>query len=444
MAKKKKVETNATKMIDFIEEMSERAHVTKAKAWERVPTGSPTLDYSFGGGIPMGAVTEFFGPPNTAKSTLAVLLMVNIMWRAIEEKRYMAYFDLEGRHDVKYWAQLGAPFEENYDTGDWECTAVDSEGMPYVQIIEADGGSGEKYVQVTIDMIKSGLYYSIVIDAVANLTATAEMTSKVDGSHMAMGLQARLMTKFNRMVSPFLRGSRTIVIALNQARAVTDSTEKMFTKTGLMSPGGKSFHHQATLRLETYQMQDGWHDGKARTDLAKLVIRYYVRKTSASTLMKGLETIEVVRGEDGNYFIDVAEGLFRLMKKLGVCTNKSGKVWASGFCCFDAYNWGYNNNTMERQIGDEIRYGARHEYVDAEGEDFRIIIGKDTASIIETLNNDIPLLLAVEAATRAKYGAKYDMPDPIEVEDEPPPELDELQYVDPATKGEIKDEIISE
>ena len=391
-----KKETNAERMAKFIKEMSGRAEIKKAESFSKVSSGMPSLDFVLKGGFPQGAVTEIFGPPNTGKSTTAVIGMIEVFHDAIANEKYIAYLDLEGRSDVEYWAKLGAPFIE-VAPGEWECMYKDENGVEYIQIIKAKDGVGEKYMQVVLDMIKSELYYMIIIDSVGNLAPKSELESNIDGNAIAMGLVARMMSKWNRMVTPVLRESKTIIIALNQAREVIDTTEKRFTKTGKKSPGGLAFHHMGTYRIETYHMQDDWYDGKKREDLARLVVRFYLRKTSASDSVKALQSINIVRDHDTNeYRVDKAADLYPIAKALGVVTNKKGDEYGSGYCYFDAMNYGY--------FVDEFAEPP-YEYAD-DKDDHRFMIGGKEADIIDAIRNDPYLYMTLEDAVRLKYGAK--------------------------------------
>lgn len=393
----KKKETNADRMSKFIKDMSGRAEIKKARSFPKVTTGMPSLDYLLKGGFAQGAVTEIFGPPNTGKSTSGVIGLVECFWDAIAQEQYIAYLDLEGRSDVRYWVQLGAPFIEVSD-GEWECMYKDDNGVPYIQIIKAKDGVGEKYMQVILDMIKSGLYYMIIIDSIGNIAPKAELDSTIDGNNIAMGLVARLAAKWNRMVTPVLRDSGTIIIALNQAREIIDTTEQRFTATKKKSPGGLAFHHMGTFRLETYHMQDDWYDGKKREDLARIVIRFYLRKTSASDSIKALTSVNIVRDHDtGFYRVDKAIDLYPIAKTLGVVTNKKGEPYGSGHCYFDALNWGY--------IVDEFAESP-YAYADDDAGDHRFFLGGSEADIVDAIRNDPYLYMALEDATRKKYGAQ--------------------------------------
>ena len=69
-----------------------------------IPTGSIGLDLALGiGGIPIGRVTEIFGPESSGKTTLAL----HIIAEAQKRGGVAAFIDAEHALDVNYARRLG-------------------------------------------------------------------------------------------------------------------------------------------------------------------------------------------------------------------------------------------------------------------------------------------------------------------------------------------------
>ena len=88
----------------------------------------------------------------------------------------------------------------------------------------------------------------IVIDSVAALTPKAEIEGDMGDAHV--GLQARLMSKALRVLTPIINKSKTCVIFINQLRE----------KVGVMfgnpetTTGGKALKFYASVRLDVRKM----------------------------------------------------------------------------------------------------------------------------------------------------------------------------------------------
>jgi recombination protein RecA len=101
MAGKKDATSRGT--IKSIEEYSKQFGARRvdvraaAKRYGMLPTGSLKVDRLLGGGIPMGKMTEIYGPPGSGKSTLAT----KIAGLALAKGIRVAYHDLEKALDLR-------------------------------------------------------------------------------------------------------------------------------------------------------------------------------------------------------------------------------------------------------------------------------------------------------------------------------------------------------
>ena len=76
----------------------------KAEEVPAIPTGALSLDIAVGvGGIPVGRVTEIYGPESSGKTTLAL----HIIAEAQKRGGTAAFIDAEHALDVSYAGRLG-------------------------------------------------------------------------------------------------------------------------------------------------------------------------------------------------------------------------------------------------------------------------------------------------------------------------------------------------
>jgi recombination protein RecA len=157
-----------------------------------VSTGSLGLDMALGrGGMAFGRIYEVFGPNSGGKSTLAVHVVIQAQRRGLK----CAYIDAEQAVDYKLF--------ENY--------GVDSQEL---DLIQAYGG--EPNLDICESLIRTGLYSVIVVDSVSALIPKAEAEADMDKDQMA--LQARLMSKALRKITPQAADHGTLIIFVNQLR----------------------------------------------------------------------------------------------------------------------------------------------------------------------------------------------------------------------------------
>ena len=191
-----------------------------AEAVPVIPTGSLSLDIAVGvGGIPLGRVTEIYGPESSGKTTLAL----HIIAEAQKRGGIVAFIDAEHALDVAYAARLGVNVDD---------------------LLVSQPDYGEQALEITDVLIRSNAVDAIVIDSVAALVPRAEIDGNVGDHHV--GLQARLMSHAMRKFTGILKRSNTALIFINQIRM----------KIGVMfgnpetTPGGNALKFYSSLRLD--------------------------------------------------------------------------------------------------------------------------------------------------------------------------------------------------
>jgi len=183
-----------------------------------ISTGSLSIDNALGnGGMGFGRIYEIFGPPGSGKSTLAV----NVVIQAQRRKLRALYVDAEHAVDPDLFRAYG----------------VDTEKLKIVQ-----GFDGEGNLDILEHYIKTGAYSVAVVDSVSALIPRDEAEDDIDKDHMA--LQARLMSKALRKITPIANQTNTLLIFINQLRLKIGSYGNPETTTG-----GEALPFYATGRI---------------------------------------------------------------------------------------------------------------------------------------------------------------------------------------------------
>ena len=185
-----------------------------------IPTGALSLDIAIGvGGIPVGRVTEIYGPESSGKTTLAL----HVIAEAQKRGGIAAFIDAEHALDVAYAGRLGVDVDN---------------------LLVSQPDNGEQALEIADVLVRSNAVDIIVIDSVAALVPRAEIDGSVGDHHV--GLQARLMSQAMRKFTAILKKSNTALVFINQIRM----------KIGVMfgnpetTPGGNALKFYSSLRLD--------------------------------------------------------------------------------------------------------------------------------------------------------------------------------------------------
>ena len=183
-----------------------------------VSTGSLSLDLALGrGGFAFGRVYEIYGPNSSGKSTLAVHVIIQAQRRGLK----CAYLDAEQAVDPVLFENYGVNSEE-------------------LDLVQAYGG--EPNLDILERLVKTGQYSVIVIDSVSALIPMVEAEANIEDNQMA--LQARLMSKALRKITPQAAENETTLIFVNQLRKKLGSYGDPSVTTG-----GEALAFWATGRI---------------------------------------------------------------------------------------------------------------------------------------------------------------------------------------------------
>ena len=189
---------------------------------ERISTGSLALDEITGGGYPVGRMIELFGQESCGKSTTCYHAMAEAQ-RKYPDK-FVALIDSEMSNDNSYASALGVKVEE---------------------LVVSQPDSGQDAFAIIQGLIETGMCSLIVVDSVAALVPREE-TEEDDYGKSMVGVQARMMSKSLRKLSPIAARYGTTIIFTNQQR----------TKIGVMygdpstTSGGNALKYYDSIRIK--------------------------------------------------------------------------------------------------------------------------------------------------------------------------------------------------
>lgn len=185
-----------------------------------ISIGSILLDNCLGvGGYPKGRIIEIYGPESSGKTTLALTAIAECQ----KNGGICAFVDAEQSIDPVYAKTLGVKIDE---------------------LILSQPDSGEEALEIVEILAKKDCFSLIVVDSVAALVPMQELDGSMSDS--GVGLQARLMSKAMRKITPILAKSNCSVIFINQLR------EKVGVIYGSneTTTGGRALKFFSTVRID--------------------------------------------------------------------------------------------------------------------------------------------------------------------------------------------------
>jgi recombination protein RecA len=262
-------------------------------------TGSPRVDRLLGGGITKGRMSEFMGPPQSGKSTMALSIARGI----IENGGRVLYIDLEKGLEVRPSGQ-----------GSWlETNGIDAFDGTFdiIQHGEAAVGAEDVY-KIMIAAIKENAYQYIVVDSMAAMVTHAEMEGDIGDS--TFGSVARINSQGLKTLFA-LQGTNyeTSITWINQVRDQIQGG-----MGGFKSTGGRALPHYTHQRIRF----DKLNRTKEETDGDFLTpIRVRTEKARGAPASAVEITISAKRG------IDVLSEVFEAGLDAGII--KQAGAWFS-------------------------------------------------------------------------------------------------------------------
>jgi recombination protein RecA len=170
-----------------------------------------------GSGLPVGRITEVFGPEAAGKTTFTLEVVA-----AYQEQGYTcAFVDAEHALDPIYAKRIGVDFQK---------------------LLLSQPNSAEEVGDIVSNLVDAEIDL-IVVDSVAAMTPMAEQEKDMDEVQVA--LQARLVSKLLRKITS--KGSKSQVIFINQLR---DKIGAFGFGPKTTTPGGKALKFYASHRID--------------------------------------------------------------------------------------------------------------------------------------------------------------------------------------------------
>jgi recombination protein RecA len=199
--------------------------VTKTDV-EGISTGSLGLDIAIGiGGIPVGRITEIFGPESSGKTTICLHIVANVQ----KSGGIAAFIDTEHALDPIYAAKLGVDVNN---------------------LLISQPDYAEQALEICDRLVRSGTVDCVIVDSVAALVPKAEIEGEM--GEQTIGLQARLMSQALRKLATNISKTRASLVFTNQMRQ----------KIGVMfgspetTPGGLALKFYASVRLDIRKIEN--------------------------------------------------------------------------------------------------------------------------------------------------------------------------------------------
>lgn len=194
----------------------------EAPKLKKVSTGLSSLDLVIGGGIPEGQVTEIYGPSASGKSTLSIHLLRQFQ-KAYPEKM-VALIDVENAYDPDYSEALG----------------LDSK-----RLLLSQPNRAEDALSIVEKLSQTGEVSAIVVDSVAQLVPSANLSKEIDESANIATLARLLSQTMPRLVDAVAENGVSLIF-INQIRMMIGV---MYGNPETV-PGGMALKYACHLRLE--------------------------------------------------------------------------------------------------------------------------------------------------------------------------------------------------
>jgi len=200
---------------------------------DRLPLFLPRVDRILGGGLPFGRMVEIYGKPGGGKSvTTHHAARVAAALGCI-----VVLIDVEGTADRERLAAIGVDISK-------VLVKQPDEEKGIRLTVEEIGTT----IETTLQVFKAKYPDTPVVyiwDSVGQTPSIVELDK--DFGDQNVGARAKAITQFVTKVAPQISESKSLLIGINQIRDNIGGNQ-MFPTVNV--PGGKSWEHYASLRLE--------------------------------------------------------------------------------------------------------------------------------------------------------------------------------------------------
>lgn len=164
---------------------------------ERIFLSSPQLNYLFGGGYPIGRITQLHGPESGGKSTLATYIGGEVQ-KLRPDHGAVVYMDFERSFEELYANRLG----------------LDTSPEKFVFLRPENGEEGFTVLEQLVRTNEVGL---VILDSDSTMPSKNQIEDAYGKA--TFGANARLMSDALRKFNPLLEKYKTSMILISQERA---------------------------------------------------------------------------------------------------------------------------------------------------------------------------------------------------------------------------------
>jgi len=231
---------------------------------DKVQFSSPRMNYLTYGGVPVGKVTEFFGPEGSGKTTSAIDITKQAQIKAqneFDETEQELITQIEimesknNKSDVKKLQQCKTQLNELQENGPRQVVYIDAENTfdeewarlngvdtDMLYLLRPNDQTAEQVLQIIIDAVKTGNVTLIVLDSVPMLVPQAIYDESMEKKSYA-GVSGP-MAIFSSRIPPLLTRHQTALILINQVRDDINNPYNLYN-----TPGGRALKHLYGLRM---------------------------------------------------------------------------------------------------------------------------------------------------------------------------------------------------
>jgi recombination protein RecA len=272
-------------------------------------SGLVLLDFLLGKGYPEGRIIELFGSEGSGKSYISLLALAT----AQRSGKRVALFDIENSYDPNWAAQTGVSKD--------------------LLVLQAD--YGEQVFEGIKTLAENG-FSLVVVDSTAALLPKSEFEGDVEDQ--TMGVQARMLSKALRMITPVLAKNKCTTIFINQLREKIERGPAMFFGDPTDSPGGRALKFYASVRVRIEKSTAIKDENKNRIG-HQIVVKVVKNKVGIP-----------YREARFNFYygkgIDEKQSILDYLLEKGVIT-QSGRKYVLGNQSWSSYDEMYNSVQIE-------------------------------------------------------------------------------------------------
>lgn len=231
---------------------------------DKIQFSSPRMNYLTYGGVPVGKVTEFFGPEGSGKTTSAIDITKQAQHKAkaeydAEENKLEDELEIlqtkNNKSDQKRIQQLLTQLDELREKGPRQVVYIDAENTfdeewarlngvdtDILYLLRPMDQTAEQVLQIIIDVVKTGNVILVVLDSVPMLVPQAIYEENMEKKSYC-GV-AGPMAIFSARIPPMLTRYQVALIMINQVREDMKNPYNLYD-----TPGGRALKHLYALRM---------------------------------------------------------------------------------------------------------------------------------------------------------------------------------------------------